>query len=288
MRFRPWPLLLAAAVTACSEQGPGAISAPVLSVASAHASCALSGSAADISAAIDALIAEVNALEASGSLSSGQANALRNHLENARRQLDGGRLCAALAQLRAFREQVQNFVADGVLTEEEATPLLEGIDGLITFNVALGKPVTATGTYGVLFPGDAWQATSLPPAPPASITDGSFLTEQSVWHQGTVWWDGFVPVSSANVIEIDLGGAFVVSRLVGQTDNNDTYPIQYRDQGGTWNLAWTVPAIPGFGMMTRQRTFVTPIVATALRLTGAGGDAYFSASEVQAWGYEAP
>lgn len=84
-------------------------------------------------AAIDDLLAAVNALETSGALTSGQASALRNHLQNALRSLNAGNHCAAEAQLTAFQQQVQNFVRNGTLTEEEADPLQEGASARLLF-----------------------------------------------------------------------------------------------------------------------------------------------------------
>lgn len=82
-------------------------------------------------AAIEDLIAAVDALEASGALTAGEANALRGHLENALRSYDAGNRCAALAQLEAFRQLAANFVKSGKLTEAEAAPLIEGAGEVI-------------------------------------------------------------------------------------------------------------------------------------------------------------
>ena len=98
--------------------------------------CALGMTAGDALAAVDALIAQVDALEASAALSQGRAQALRNHLHNAREQLLTGRSCPALAQLRAFRNQVSSFVADGALTPDDAGPLLDGITEVLVNRIA--------------------------------------------------------------------------------------------------------------------------------------------------------
>ena len=84
-------------------------------------------------AAIDDLLTAVNALESSGALTSGEATALRNHLESAMRSLNAGNSCAAQAQLRAFEQQVRNFVGSGALTEAEAEPLQEGVSARLLF-----------------------------------------------------------------------------------------------------------------------------------------------------------
>lgn len=74
-------------------------------------------------AQIDALMAGVTALEGEGALRSGQATALRNHLENASRQIPDS-YCAATAQLEAFRRQVESFRGAGFLSDRQMSPLL--------------------------------------------------------------------------------------------------------------------------------------------------------------------
>jgi alpha-tubulin suppressor-like RCC1 family protein len=147
------PIILA---TGCSDAPETRLTAPepLLSMLE----CELGVPLADAYAEIAALRAEVDALEDSGALNSGQAQALRNKLDIARQHLDAGRVCPALAQLGAFREQVGNFVADGVLTEAEAAPLLEGAERVIdgpapvivegTISAGLGHTcgLTASGT----------------------------------------------------------------------------------------------------------------------------------------------
>src|SRR3970040_1729347 len=97
-------LLLILFAAACGDPGAVTTGAPLLSSHGGGGNCELAMSDADALAAIDALIAEVNALEAAGSLTSGQANALRNHLENARDALLAGRRWPAQAQLKDFRD----------------------------------------------------------------------------------------------------------------------------------------------------------------------------------------
>jgi alpha-tubulin suppressor-like RCC1 family protein len=158
MKFRNLAVLAAplALATGCSDAPETRLTAPepLLSMVE----CELGVPLADAYDEITALRAEVDALEASGALNSGQAQALRNKLDSAREHLDAGRVCPALAQLEAFREQVGNFVADGVLTEAEAAPLLEGAEWVIdgpapvivenTLSAGLGHTcgLTASGT----------------------------------------------------------------------------------------------------------------------------------------------
>lgn len=142
------PLLVLAA--ACSEAPPLALD-PAPTAAFAIGTCELAVSDADAAAVIAALRAEVDALEAAGSLNPGQARALRNHLDNAQRSLDDGRVCAALAQLRAFRTQVGNFVGAGVLTPPEATSLLDGSDTLIDGPPIINPSFEADGVIGSFY-----------------------------------------------------------------------------------------------------------------------------------------
>ena len=113
-------------VIACADvQAP-----PTQPIAFSHVPehCALKGTTTEVIAEIDALIAQVNDLEAAGALGPGPAQALRNKLENALEHLEVGRSCAAVASLSAFREQVSEFLANAMLTEGEAGPLLDGVD----------------------------------------------------------------------------------------------------------------------------------------------------------------
>jgi alpha-tubulin suppressor-like RCC1 family protein len=114
----------------CFHDSGAVLTAPDGPLMSTHA-CELPVSLADAYAEIEALRAQVDALEAAGHLNPGQANALRNHLDNARRHLDAGRICPALAQIRGFREQVAGFVAGGTVPAAEAAPLLEGADRVL-------------------------------------------------------------------------------------------------------------------------------------------------------------
>lgn len=85
----------------------------------------------DALTSISALIDEVIVLEGAGVLNRGQARALRNHLANAQRHIQAGRVAPAHAQLLAFQEQVSNFVANEVLTAAQAMRLLERIRRLL-------------------------------------------------------------------------------------------------------------------------------------------------------------
>jgi hypothetical protein len=110
--------------------------------------CELGVTEADAYTELANLRAQIDALEASGALSSGRANALRNHVDNAVRRLDAGLPCPALAQLGAFREQITNFVAEGVLSEMQASPLLESINEVLDGPISRA-PIALNDAYEV-------------------------------------------------------------------------------------------------------------------------------------------
>ena len=97
----------------------------------AKQSCDLGATDAELSALIGQLIARVEALAASGALNAGQANALRAHLEGVRQAILEGKYCSARAKLNAFLEQVENFVGEGALSEDEADLLTDEVTTLL-------------------------------------------------------------------------------------------------------------------------------------------------------------
>jgi uncharacterized protein len=93
---------------------------------------ALSGLALDVDAEV--LIAwvsgEIDALEADGSLNSGQARSVRRSLDQALRQLDAGHVNGAVGILAGVSSHLSDLLADGVLTAEEGDSLIAAIDAL--------------------------------------------------------------------------------------------------------------------------------------------------------------
>jgi len=154
----------------------------------------------------------------------------------------------------------------------------------LPINVAQGKPVTITGEVGVVT--CCWPPAPAP-APLSSIVDGTFLPETTQWQQGTVWWDEFHLPSANNVIEIDLLGTYLITSLVIQADNNESYGVEMRDGSGNWFGVGSFPDVAGFGMMTRTLLPV-PFEATAFRINPFGGDSWYSVSEFQAIGEPVP
>lgn len=138
MKHRLVAIALLGAI-ACVDRDAVTPADPPKSPLFAMAECELGMSDSNALTSIDALIDQVNALEASGALSEGRAQALRNHLRNARDQLLAGRRCAALAQLRAFRDQVSSFVANGALPPNDAEPLLDGIGEVLVSVIAFAS-----------------------------------------------------------------------------------------------------------------------------------------------------
>jgi len=160
-------------------------------------------------------------------------------------------------------------------------------------NATLNKPVTLNGLFGVLRAGSPWDPTQ-PLGAPGSVDDGVFAPEQTLWNQGSIWWDATVPGSENNSIVIDLQGAYHITGIITQADNNDNYQIDYFDpHTSTWTgLGYWTP-VDGYGLMTRPSgDQVTPLAitfdASMIRLSAFGGDGYFAYSEFQAFGDPIP
>jgi probable HAF family extracellular repeat protein len=80
---------------------------------------------------IEALTGQVNDLLAAGTLTQDQADGLLNKLQQVRAKLDAAQNEAAGHQMEAFAHQVEGFVAAGVLTSEQARPLIDAARGII-------------------------------------------------------------------------------------------------------------------------------------------------------------
>lgn len=163
-------LLATLPLLACAEGSSFGPTAPTRAAVNAS-SCELGVSDAAARIKIAALIEQIDAFETSGDLTSGQANALRSHLLNVLRQIDAGNYCAALAQLEAFGEQVDDFVTGGVLTPEQgaeltltSTQIITGPPNLVTVE----PPSAAAGVY------EAGYAT-FGPVPTVAGTSGAIV-----------------------------------------------------------------------------------------------------------------
>jgi pullulanase-type alpha-1,6-glucosidase len=82
-----------------------------------------------VEAQLELLLDDVGALASAGALNRGQGNALRVKLEHALARFRAGHLQAALGSLGAFIHQVEAFVRAGILTPEQAEPLLAAARG---------------------------------------------------------------------------------------------------------------------------------------------------------------
>jgi hypothetical protein len=161
------------------------------------------------------------------------------------------------------------------------------------FNVALNAQVTLYGPpFFTLWPADppnSWKPNTS--GTPASIVDGVFLSESTEWDQGSVWWDCYDNNNPySRYIIISLGGSYCINSFIVQADNDEAYKLSYWDgSSSSWIPVWTVPNVPGWGMRTRPRHYLTlPIITDKLRFEGTApppGDYWFSVSEIQAFGY---
>lgn len=156
-------------------------------------------------------------------------------------------------------------------------------------NVALGKPVTLEGTFGVIRSPSSWPDASVhPPALGSTITDGVFVGNGTEWQTGTVWWDTTQPQSASNDIVVNLEASYVITHVAIEADNNDNYGIQYHNlTTNAWQPWVSANAYNTNGMLTRAGD-VGPIVTDAFRIYGFNGDQYYSVSEFQADGVLAP
>lgn len=159
--------------------------------------------------------------------------------------------------------------------------------GAASINVAEGKPVTITGEIGVIANMCCGWGEP-PPAALSTITDGVFRPESTSWQEDTVWWDEAHPPSANNIIEIDLGGTYVVNQLTLQADNNDAYRIFSRDFGGVWQNLGAFGPVCCFGMTTREPANIGALNTTGFRIDAFGGDGFYSVSEFQAIGQAVP
>jgi hypothetical protein len=202
--------LVAVLAAACDDPTPSRLTATGEPAFAEHNICELGVSDQEALALIDGLIAAVTELEADGNLSSGQANALRNHLENARKHIEAGRYCPAIAQLNAFREQVENFVEDGVLEPEEAEPLLGGADDVIEGlpnRVTIDAPSPAAGTYGA-------SGAHFGPEPTAAGVTGSVVLVNDGSAAPTLGCDSLIGFPAGAIALMDRGNCLFVQKVL--------------------------------------------------------------------------
>ena len=143
--------------------------------------------------------------------------------------------------------------------------------------------ITTDGTVGVLRADSPWAGSGAGGAGAAS-GDRVFVPETTTWNTGSWWWDEDPSVNSSPVVTtIHLNQQFTIDSFMVQADDNDTYRIEYWD-GAAWQLAWNVPMLPSFGLVTRSSGPLGSITTDLMRFTATGGDNYYAVSEIQAFG----
>jgi hypothetical protein len=155
-------------------------------------------------------------------------------------------------------------------------------------NVALGKPVTTSGSgfysglTNIVCPGT--------PEAASTVNDGVFHQETDCWLNGVAW------TGPDNYIDIDLNGTFAINAAIVQADDNDIYQLQYLGTDNAYHDWFSVGAIASFGLVTRPNADqvtqeVLPLVtATGLRFfaPAGSGDNYYAVSEIQVFGDPVP
>jgi PEP-CTERM motif len=157
-------------------------------------------------------------------------------------------------------------------------------------NIALGATVTIASGGDLRYNS----------APLSVVTDGLFLPEYTGFHDSngmanSVEWTGQYSgnplVASGLVLDINLGGEFMITGAMVQADNNDGYMLQYWDSGSSsWQLLYNVSSVGGYGFMTRpngnQTTYapVGPVETDMLQFSAVYGDGGDAVSEIQVEG----
>ncbi|MBU3947209.1 MAG: PEP-CTERM sorting domain-containing protein [Proteobacteria bacterium] len=160
-------------------------------------------------------------------------------------------------------------------------------------NVALNKPVTLSGEFGVLRSNSGWETGAILGSP-STINDGIFFPERTQWNSGSIWWDSTVSGSENNSIVIDLQGAYHITGIITQADNNDKYYMEYLHPiANMWIMIGWWPEVDGWGLMTRPdgdqvTQSLVSFDASKFRLTAYPGDGYYAYSEFQAFGTPIP
>ena len=80
---------------------------------------------------IENSIAQVEDLVADGILNGGQGNSLISKLENALKKIEQEKVTPAVNMLEAFKNQVNAFIAAGILMPEEGQSLIAAVDLII-------------------------------------------------------------------------------------------------------------------------------------------------------------
>lgn len=109
-------------------------------------------------------------------------------------------------------------------------------------------------------------------------TDGVLAEEGTFWSSS----DAVVTPASGH-FEFDMGSLKSIKGFILQGDNNDEYVFEGSNDGVTYKQLWVAPAtFVGMGLRTRWVALNQPVTTRYLRITGRGGDGFYSISEVQA------
>ena len=109
-------------------------------------------------------------------------------------------------------------------------------------------------------------------------TDDTLAEEGSFWSAPDA-----VVIPATSKLEYDMGKLKQVKALVVQADNNDDYVFEASTDGVAYKPLWVAPPVwEGMGLRTRWIALGEPVNARYVRITGRGGDGFFSISEVQA------
>lgn len=124
----------------------------------------------------------------------------------------------------------------------------------------------------------------------ALMIDGSFLPEQTLWDDaGCVYW-----VKKDVFFTIDMGTLYQINNITIQSDHNDTYQLEYSENGDGYSPLMTIKANVervDYGMKTISTdsaheyfldgTGFTPVNARFVRLAAVEGDEAYSVSEIR-------
>jgi F5/8 type C domain len=109
-------------------------------------------------------------------------------------------------------------------------------------------------------------------------------TDDSLAEEGAFWSSADAVVLAVDAqFEFDMGSVREIKALLLQGDNNDDYLVEGSLDGTSYQPVWTAPAtFVGMGLRTRYAVLDRPQQARYLRVTGHGGDNFYSISEFQA------
>jgi hypothetical protein len=148
-------------------------------------------------------------------------------------------------------------------------------------NIALGKTVSIVATD----PDPSAGFNNGTAANLQNITNGVILPDATAYGSAAaiaqaIEWNG-----AGYVFQISLGGAYAVSGLIVDVDDNDAYQLQYYNAStSSWDALYTAPiASVGFGLRTRpsvsdqseQYVLSSPVMTDAVRIYGGASDDNF-------------